>query len=318
MLRGIAKLASQAPVLEAKARVDYFQLPARSLLNRCANPNMPFAWTINPYRGCEFACRYCYARATHEFLELHDPRDFETKIYAKSFHAPAFAQELAKVGLSESIAIGTATDPYQPAERRYGLTRRILAVFARRTGYRLSITTKSDLVARDVDLLDEIRQRNSVGVNMTITTLDAALARAIEPMAPRPDLRMAAVEKLASRGIQVGVFVSPLMPRINDGPAAIEAIARAAQDAGAERFGGRVLYLDPVPRSVFFHYLREQQPELLRFYQDQFAFRTGLRPEETERLKGVIDEVRARFRFPAGAALPVEPPPQLVLFQHRE
>ena len=317
MLRGIAKFAAQAPVLEAKARVDYFELPARTLLNRCANANMPFAWTINPYRGCEFACRYCYARATHEFLELHDPRDFERKIYAKSFHAPAFAQELTKVKSQESIAIGTATDPYQPAERRYGLTRRILRVFAARTGYHVSITTKSDLVARDLDLLLEIRQRNSISVNMTVTTLDTALARAIEPMAPRPDLRIAAVEKLASHGIHVGVFVSPLMPRINDSPAAIERIARAAQDAGAERFGGRVLYLDPVPREVFFKYLRAEQPQLLRFYQDQFAFRTGLRSEENERLKGVLDEVRKQYRFPAGAVLPVEPPPQLALFAVR-
>ncbi len=314
MLRGIAKFAAQAPVLEAKAQVNYFELASRSLLNRCANPNMPFAWTINPYRGCEFACRYCYARATHEFLELHDPRDFERKIYAKSFHAPAFAQELAKVGMNESIAIGTATDPYQPAERRYRLTRKMLEVFARRTGYQVSITTKSDLVARDVELLDQIRQHNSVSVNMTVTTLDTALARAIEPMAPRPDLRMAAVEKLASRGIHVGVFVSPLMPRINDSRASVEAIARAAQDAGAERFGGRVLYLDPVPRAVFFQYLRQEKPELLRFYQDQFAFRTGMRAEESERLKGLIDEVRERFCFPAGAVLPVEPPPQLALF----
>ncbi len=317
MLRGIAKFAAQAPVLEAKTRVDYFQLASRSLLNRCSNSKMPFQWTINPYRGCEFACRYCYARATHEFLELHDPRDFETKIYAKDFQTAAFAQELGKVGLHESIAIGTATDPYQPAERRYGLTRRILEVFARRTGYQLSITTKSDLVARDLDVLLEIRQRNSLSINMTVTTLDATLARALEPMAPRPDLRMAAVERLASHGIHVGVFVSPLMPRINDGREAIERIARAAQDAGAERFGGRVLYLDPVPREVFFKYLRAERPELLRFYQDQFAFRTGLRHEETERLKGVIEEVRDRFHFPAGAALPVEPPPQLALFAIR-
>ncbi len=317
MLRGIAKFAAQAPVLEAKTRVNYFELATRSLLNRCSNANMPFEWTINPYRGCEFGCRYCYARATHEFLELHDPRDFETKIYAKEFSASSFAQELRKVGLRESIAIGTATDPYQPAERRYGLTRRVLEVFAKRTGYQLSITTKSDLVARDLEVLLEIRRRNSVSVNMTVTTMDAALARAIEPMAPRPDLRMAAVEKLASHGIHVGVFVSPLMPRINDGPAAIERIAQAAQDAGAERFGGRVLYLDPVPRETFFRYLRAEQPHLLRFYQDQFAFRTGLSAEENERLRGVIDEVRERYRFPAGAILPVEPPPQLALFAVR-
>jgi DNA repair photolyase len=317
MLRGIAKLAAQAPVLEAKARVDYFELASRSLLNRCSNANMPFQWTINPYRGCEFGCKYCYARSTHEFLELHDPRDFETKIYAKGFHAPYFAEELGKVRANESIALGTATDPYQPAERRYRLTRRVLEVFTRRSGYNLHITTKSDLIARDLDLLCEIRQRNALGIHMTVTTMDAALARAIEPMAPRPDLRMAAVEKLASRGIQVGVFVSPLMPRINDGRKAIERVAQAAQDAGAERFGGRVLYLDPVPREAFFKYLRAEQPGLLRFYQDQFAFRTGLRSEETARLKALIDAVREHYRFPAGAILPVEPPPQLALFAVR-
>ena len=317
MLRGIAKFAAQAPVLEAKARVDYFELASRSLLNRCSNANMPFQWTINPYRGCEFGCKYCYARSTHEFLELHDPRDFETKIYAKGFHAPSFAQELGKVKESESIALGTATDPYQPAERRYRITRRILEVFARRSGYHLHITTKSDLIARDLDLLLEIRRRNSLGVHMTVTTMDAALARAIEPMAPRPDLRIAAVEKLASQGIHVGVFVSPLMPRINDGLEAVERVARAAQDAGAERFGGRVLFLEPVPRETFFKYLRAERPEVLRFYQDQFAFRTGLRTEETARLKALIEDVRSRFRFPAGAILPVEPPPQLALFTVR-
>ncbi len=307
-------MAAQAPVLEAKAKVDYFELASRSLLNRCSNPNMSFAWTINPYRGCEFACRYCYARSTHEFLELHDPRDFESKIYAKVFHAPAFAHELSKVRLQESIALGTATDPYQPAERRYRLTRQILGVFAKRTGYQLSITTKSDLIARDLDLLLEIRRRNSLGINMTVTTMDTALARELEPMAPRPDLRIAAVEKLASHGLHVGVFVSPLMPRLNDQPQAIDRVARAARDAGAERFGGRVLYLDPVPRETFFRYLRDRHPHLLRFYQDQFAFRTGLKPDENERLRSVLDEIRSRYHFPGGAVLPVEPPPQLALF----
>lgn len=317
MLRGIAKFAAQAPVLEAKARVDYFELASRSLLNRCSNANMPFQWTINPYRGCEFGCKYCYARSTHEFLELHDPRDFETKIYAKGFHAPYFAEELSKVKANESVAMGTATDPYQPAERRYRLSRQVLEVFAKRTGYNLHITTKSNLIARDLDLLLEIRRRNSLGIHMTVTTMDTELARAIEPMAPRPDLRIAAVEKLASAGISVGVFVSPMMPRINDDRAGVERVAQAAQDAGAERFGGRVLYLEPVPRETFFKYLRAEKPHLLRFYQDQFAFRTGLRAEETSRLRSVIEEVRERYRFPTGAILPLEPPPQLALFAVR-
>ena len=150
-----------APTLEEKRRVEYFRLDARSLLNRCSSPHMPFAWTINPYRGCEFGCKYCYARSTHEFMELRAPNDFEERIYAKEFPAEAFRAELKRVGPEESIAIGTATDPYQPAERRYGLTRAILEVFGPLRGYRLSITTKSDLIARDADLLAEIAAGNS-------------------------------------------------------------------------------------------------------------------------------------------------------------
>src|SRR5579863_9949168 len=166
-LVGIARLASQGELLEAKRDVQYFEIPARSILNR-TKPNMPFQWTINPYRGCEFGCRYCYARYTHEFMEM-DAADFEDKIYAKSEPAHLLRQELAKVDRKDHIALGTATDPYQPAERRFGRTRAILEVFARERGRFLGITTKSDLVLRDVDLLQEIARGNVLGINMTIT-----------------------------------------------------------------------------------------------------------------------------------------------------
>src|SRR5271169_3100158 len=143
-LVGIARLASQSELLEAKRQVQYFEIPTRSILNR-TKPNMMFDWTINPYRGCEFGCKYCYARYTHEFMEL-DSREFEDKIYAKAGVAQLLRRELLRVRPKERIAIGTATDPYQPAERRYGRTRSLLEVFARERGRRLGITTKSDLV----------------------------------------------------------------------------------------------------------------------------------------------------------------------------
>ncbi len=167
---GIARLAAYSPVLEAKRSVQYFEIPARSILNR-TKPNMPFQWTINPYRGCEFGCKYCYARYTHEYMEMR-PEEFEDKIYAKSSAAHLLRQELRRVDRKDHIAIGTATDPYQPAERRFGRTRGILEVFARERGRYLGITTKSALVLRDLDLLQEIARANVLGVNLTITTLD--------------------------------------------------------------------------------------------------------------------------------------------------
>ena len=196
-LIGIARMAQDAKALEAKARVEYRELAARSLLNRCSGTRMPFDWTINPYRGCEFGCKYCYARYTHEFMELREPQDFERRIFAKEFNAAGFGRELRQVKQGEWVAIGTATDPYQPAERRYGLTRKVLEVFARRGGFKLALTTKSDLVSRDAALLAEAGRRNTVRVNVTVTTMDAGLARAMEPMAPRPDLRMGAVKALS-------------------------------------------------------------------------------------------------------------------------
>src|SRR6516164_11072721 len=203
-LVGIARLASQSPLLEAKRAVQYFEIPTRSILNR-TKPNMPFRWTVNPYRGCEFGCKYCYARYTHEFMEM-EPTDFEDKIYAKAAAGHLLRQELGRIDRKDGIAIGTATDPYQPAERRFGRTRSILEVFARERGRRLGITTKSDLVVRDLDLLCEIARGNMLSINLTITTLDEKLARLLEPRAPRPELRLGAVQRLSEACLTVGVF----------------------------------------------------------------------------------------------------------------
>src|SRR6202167_5109847 len=152
-LVGIARLASEGEQLRGRHNVEYFTLPAKSLLNRCvSNRNLPFSWTINPYRGCEFACKYCYARYTHEFMEMRDGVDFERKIYVKQQAAWLLRQDLKKVRRGEEIAIGTATDPYQPAERRYEVTRGVLEELALHHGLQIGIVTKSDLITRDIDL----------------------------------------------------------------------------------------------------------------------------------------------------------------------
>src|SRR6266568_6627370 len=172
-LVGIARLAAEGDSLRHGHDVEYFTLPVRSLLNRCVSKReMPFTWTVNPYRGCEFACKYCYARYTHEFMEMRNGLDFEQKIYVKQHASDLLRQELRQVKRGEEIAIGTATDPYQPAERRFEVTRGILEEFARHEGLELGIVTKSDLVLRDLDLLRTIAERNSLFVSITITTLN--------------------------------------------------------------------------------------------------------------------------------------------------
>src|SRR5262249_1136352 len=153
----------------------YFQLETRRFVGRNSNSAMRFVWTINPYRGCEFGCKYCYARYAHEFMELRDPEQFEQQIYAKRFDASSFRSELKRIKRGEQMWIGTATDPYQPAERRYRITRQILEVLARERGLDFGITTKSDAVAQDADLLARAAQKNAVRVNLTVTTLDEKL-----------------------------------------------------------------------------------------------------------------------------------------------
>ena len=178
-LVGIAKLAAESHLLTQKRRVQYRNLPTRRWISRCDSQRVPFDWTINPYRGCEFACKYCYARYTHEFMERWDPTSFETEIYAKDWDEAKFRKELRSVRRGQTLAIGTATDPYQPAERRYGLTRQVLEVLAKTAGRRIYLTTKSDLSARDIDLWAEIGKRNAVSITMTVTTIDTTLARLI-------------------------------------------------------------------------------------------------------------------------------------------
>jgi DNA repair photolyase len=294
-LIGIARLAAESPQLEAKRRVEYFDLPARSYITRCDSPRVPFNWTINPYRGCEFGCKYCYARYAHEFMELRDRQDFERKIYVKHFDEHRFREDLKRVPLGESIALGTATDPYQPAERRYLITRAMLGVFARTAGYRLGITTKSDLIPRDIDLLREVARRHYLSIHITITTVDRELARLIEPLAPRPDLRLAAVRKLTAAGLHAIVFCAPIMPLINDTDTSLDALAQAAARAGARGFGGNVLFLKPCSREVFLPFIEEHFPTLIRRYRERYQHNAYLRGDYPNTIQERVRQIRRRY-----------------------
>jgi DNA repair photolyase len=292
---GIARLAACSPPAETRRkspeRPQYFVLPVRSILNRCDSNRVPFEWTINPYRGCEFACKYCYARYTHEYMEL-DGGEFEKKIYVKKDAAALLAQDVSRKYSYSSeksdgerpdhIAIGTATDPYQPAEREYGVTRACLEELAKREGMSISIITKSNQIVRDIDVLKKIAARSSLQIDITVTTLRPRLARLLEPRAPQPRLRLAAVKELREAGLQVGVSASPLLPGVTDGEGELEAVAAAAKEAGAQWFFSGVLFLMPSSAKQFLPFVREKFPRLARQYEQWYA-KNSYAPEEYRR-----------------------------------
>lgn len=314
MARGLAAQAREAPVLLEKRCAQYRLLPAQRLLNRCeAGSLMPFQWTLNPYRGCELGCGYCYARYTHEFLEL-GPETFERLIYVKQFRRDLFERELRAVRPGEWIAIGTATDPYQPAERRHGVTRAVLEVLSRQAGLQVALTTKSDLVLRDLDVLAPLAERNRLRINMTITTLDERLARRLEPRAPRPDLRLDALAQLAEAGLETAVFASPVLPGINDGEGELEAVARAAREAGAKHFGAQMVFLREPARSHFLAILEREFPQLAARYRRMFG-RAVYAPEPLRRqLQLRVERIRESLGFHGGGACTMPAWGQLELF----
>jgi DNA repair photolyase len=268
---GIARLAAQATHAEDGHLVEFKALEVRSILNRSVSKRgLRFTYSINPYRGCEFGCRYCYARYTHEFMELRDPLAFERIIFLKQNAAWLLEQELRRIDPADEIALGTATDPYQPIERRARITRSLLEVFAARSGHRLGIVTKSNLIVRDTDLLLAIARRNALTVHITITTPDANLARLLEPRAPRPDLRFAAVRHLRDAGLRVGILCCPLLPGITDSEEALYGMARRAAEAGACFMAANPLFLKPCSRPTYLSFVREHFPALEADYARRF------------------------------------------------
>jgi DNA repair photolyase len=293
-LVGIARLAAKGESLRQGHKVEYFTLPAQSLLNRCSVERMPFTWTINPYRGCEFACKYCYARYTHEFMEMRDGLEFEQKILVKQHASDLLRQELRRVKPGEEIAIGTATDPYQPAERVFEVTRAILEEFSKHKGYEIGIVTKSDMVVRDIELLQRVSKNNKLFVNLTITTLKVGLARLLEPRAPRPDLRLEAVRALNQAGVNAGVICAPVLPDITDDPRDLEALVRATAEAGGKYIFANPLFLKPCAAAIFLPFLKKEFPHLVSSYQQRYQERAFLTSSYRKRLSQLMGRLREK------------------------
>ena len=312
-LVGIARLAATAPRAGQGKDVEFFRLPVHSVLNRVRSNRVGFEWSINPYRGCEFGCGYCYARYTHTYMEL-DTETFQNKIYVKEDAARALRRDLrTKKVLGTHIAIGTATDPYQPAEKQFEVTRSILETllnFSRALpeghGLDLSITTKSNFILRDLDLLKEIAQRNRLVVNMSIITINGRLARALEPRAPRPDLRLEAVRQLNEAGIPAGVFIMPILPGITDNPGDLEVLCSAAASVNARWLMSGVVFLMSSSQRTFFPLLEQKFPRIALRYRLWYRKHAYAPDHYRKQIRMLMRRLRAKYRLnsyhPGGAA----------------
>src|SRR5947209_3826666 len=287
----------------------FYEVRARSALNRVPEQSqVPFRWTINPYRGCSHACVYCFARPTHKYLDLNPGRDFEREIVVKVNVPEVLRTELARPSWKgEHVALGTNTDPYQWVEGRYKLMQGIWEAF-RDAANPCSILTKSPLVLRDLPLLKQIAERAPISANLSIPTLDEGAWRETEPHTPSPRARMEAVAELNRAGIPTGILVAPLMPGINDSPQQVEEILELAREAGAVHVSGIALHLRGEVREIFFDWLRSQRPDLIPHYEKLYRRGAYARPEERKRLSALV----SGWRGPPGRYVreydPPEPP----------
>jgi len=294
-LTGIARLAAGSSPAGQGHQIEFRALNVRSILNRTVSRRgLSFAWSINPYRGCEFACRYCYARYTHEFMELQ-PEDFERRIFVKQNAAWLLEQELRQVRPGEEIALGTATDPYQPAERREKITQSLLEVLGRQEGLRIGVVTKSTLIERDIPLLQRIAGRNTLVLHLTITTPRADLARLLEPRAPRPDLRLRTVTRLREAGLKTGILCSPLLPGITDTGKAVDSMAKRAQAAGASFFSAQPLFLKPCSKEIYLAFIREHFPALEPMYRQRFDSDAFVSLAYRKRIESMVSAVCTKY-----------------------
>lgn len=276
----------------AMARATYDLIECKSALNKVQN--MGFGWSLNPYRGCVHACMYCYARANHLHLGLNAGEDFETQLFVKTNFVEVLRRELARPSWKrEEVAIGTATDPYQPIEGKYRLTRGALAALAD-FGTPAHIVTKSPLVIRDIDELRRLDERAGVRVCLTITTLDETIWRVMEPGTAPPKQRIRALSMLARAGVPCGIFVAPVLPRLTDGEEAMRALMQTAKDAGAGFVWSGPLRLGSDIRPIYLSAIERHYPELLDRYERNY--RTANAPQTyrdflRDRIHSIRDEV---------------------------
>jgi DNA repair photolyase len=305
-------LGTDHPLLDSRARgTQFLELAVRTVVNAPTTTKMSF-WSLNPYVGCEFGCAYCYARDTHRWLEdrftatlpeeatrYDNPSDaFERHIYVKRNAPGVLLKTLDPLRLGDhTLVIGTATDPYQPAERRFRLTRQLLEALLHFKDLSLSLITKSTLIGRDAALLAELSRRHRVTVNISLITTDAALARRIEPRTPVPAARLRALRSLTERGVDAGLMVAPILPGLTDGRHHLARLAQAGKEAGARFLHGAALRLKPTAKARFLSVLGREFPELLAAYQQHYAGRINPTSTYEEALNQRLQSIQRQFGY---------------------
>jgi DNA repair photolyase len=316
------------PVLDERTRgTKFIRLPVRSVLNNPASTGMGF-WSINPYVGCEFGCTYCYARDTHRWTveravrrnegtrEGNEERTessivpsfhrslllpeeaFEKEILVKSEVAEVLARTLKPAQMAgHTLVIGTATDPYQPAERQFRLTRRILEVLRSYHGLSIGIITKSPLITRDLDLLQALSQRHEVSINISLATADRRLARRLELRSPIPEARLRALRRLTEGGVYAGLLVAPIIPGVTDDWAGLARLIEAAKEAGARYVVGSALRLGPAARHRFLPLLEQEFPELAERYRRHYAGKDHVSQSYQDALSRRLRALQQAFGF---------------------
>jgi len=298
---------------------EYTPLDPKTVLNAVQAPSMPFGWSVNPYRGCQHGCSFCYARNTHAYLGETADDTFQRRIYWKRNAPDVLRRQLRRMSrLPEHVAIGTATDPYQPLEAQTRLTRGCLEVFAE-FGVPVSVTTRSPLILRDLDLL---RRMRVVSVNISLHTLDRRIWREFEPSTPPPQARLRAMARLAEAGIPVEAFMAPILPHLTDSAESAEALAAAFREAGARRAMASFLRLStPEVKAWFFSVLGRAYPHLVPVYGEMYWKSAYAPAEYRKRVGRRIEAALARHGFPPACreerprpAPAEEAPVQLTLF----
>jgi DNA repair photolyase len=303
--------------LGEKGGVTYRELRTRSLVNRCSADRMPFEWTVNPYRGCAMGCRYCYAAYTHEFMGIAVPETFHSLVYVKTGGEETERTLRRAIRRGERIALGTATDPYQPGEGERRVTRRFLEAVARHRGVRLGITTKGALVLRDLDLLRVIDLRSHLSVHVSLISMRSDLLRRLEPLAPPPEVRLEVMRRLVDAGIEVWLGLAPVLPALTDAERDLDDLLGQVAAAGVHHVFTNVLFLRSPTREKYLRWLESEYPRYVEAYRRAYEGRVYLRGRYRERLDDMLLRLRRKHGFadPDPERLYERPDVQLALFE---
>jgi DNA repair photolyase len=302
--------------LREQGGVTYRELRTRSLLNKCDSPRMPFTWTVNPYRGCAMGCRYCYAAYTHEFMGITTPEAFHSLVYVKTGGQEETARRLARVvKRGARIALGTATDPYQPGEAQARVTRGFLELVAQHRNARLGIVTKGALILRDLDLLQRIHCRSRLSVHISLITPHAELARRLDPWAPPPDVRIEVMRRLAEAGIVAWLGLAPVLPAITDDEKSLDLLLGRVTGAGVRHMFSNVLFLRSPTKEKFLRWLAADFPAYLEAYQRAYAGRVYFGGRYRETIDARVRALRSKHGFQDSERdRDFEEPEQIALF----